>query len=118
MKTLKCIIQQLNIDEHQWPIELIEQIYNENIEIFNKKVIKKCGIIIGYRYRPYETVFRINSNKSYYINNNHVRAFNASSSYTCYPAYIFICFYIIYLIKIFIEFLFSFIQMISSPILS
>ncbi|UJR11896.1 hypothetical protein I4U23_016074 [Adineta vaga] len=113
LNTLQCIVQQLNISSiqyEQWSdkslyINHIEQIYNENIEIFNKKVIRKCGILIGYRYRPAnEKIFRINTNKSYYLDKNNVRLFDASCAYTCYIAYIVICISICYSLKNLVEF--------------
>jgi len=67
LKTLQCIVKQLNISE-QWSdksiyINHIKEIYNENIELFNKEVIKKCGILIGYRYRSNDNIYSKISNK-------------------------------------------------------
>ncbi|CAF3731146.1 unnamed protein product [Rotaria socialis] len=65
-------------------IETIEQIYNRNSTEFNRKVIIKCGILIGYLYRPTDKdVFQTYSNQLYQFN-EHVRILDASSSYTPY----------------------------------
>jgi hypothetical protein len=105
--TLKCILEQLSISSREylhWPeksmyIKKIEEIYDKNPILFNKKVIKTCGILIGYLYRPRnEYVFPGDSYEYYYFTKN-VRVFDASSSYTPYISYILVGLFIYFIFK-------------------
>ncbi|CAF4047812.1 unnamed protein product, partial [Adineta steineri] len=116
ISTLECIVKQLTnssteyIHKSDKPIysNQIEQIYNENPEVFNKKVIKKCGIMIGYRYRPAYS-------HKYQQFSSSVRAFDASYHYTCYVDYIVIGAFICFLFKSMIEFIPLISQLIYPP---
>ncbi|CAF1233639.1 unnamed protein product [Rotaria magnacalcarata] len=101
--TLQCIVEQLNISptvfkmwlEKSMQIKNIEQIYDQNITVFNERVIKRCGILIGYFYRPENAYSNLKTVDEYYKSSSDMRIFDASSSYTTYTSHVlvglFIC---------------------------
>ncbi|CAF2057228.1 unnamed protein product [Rotaria magnacalcarata] len=107
MNTLRCIARQLNIPSREFSrwseeskhIQNIEEIYNKNPKVFNKKVIKKCGIIIGYLYKPTgEYIFPGYSYEPHRFHDD-VRVFDASCNYTPYASYFVIFFFIYFMFK-------------------
>ncbi|CAF3048726.1 unnamed protein product, partial [Rotaria sp. Silwood2] len=92
IKTLRCIVKCVGIPVKEflnWPekiiyVENIEKIYKQNVSLFNEKVIKKCGILLGYLYVPSNEVTYKVDGHSYYGLTENVRAFDASSSYISY----------------------------------
>ncbi|CAF3331790.1 unnamed protein product [Rotaria socialis] len=105
--TLRCIIQQLNVSSSefmQWSeksmyIKNIENIYNQNPKEFNRKVIIKCGILIGYLYRPTNEYFFPSYKYEAYRYHEDLRIFNASFFYTPSCSYIFLCIIVCLLFK-------------------
>ncbi|CAF3845012.1 unnamed protein product [Adineta steineri] len=85
IKILRCIVREfhdspteyINWFEKSLYVEKIKEMYNENPTFFNKVVISKCGILIGYLYQPtneyvfssYSSKYHIFSDKSH-INTN------------------------------------------------
>jgi len=106
INTLRCIVEQLAISSTEfmrWPeksiyIERIEQIYNKNPEVFNRKVIRKCGILIGYLYRPRNEYVYPADSYEYHQFSKHVRVFDASSSYIPYMSYVLVGLFIYFLL--------------------
>ena len=94
--SLRCIVRHLGVSPHeyiQWPeksmyITAVEQIYNRNATEFNMKVIKKCGVFVGYLYRPIgEKVHRSKSRYAFKFRKMDV-ALDASSPYYPYKTYL------------------------------
>ena len=114
LDTLQCIVEQLNISpgvfslwfEKSMHIKNIEQIYDQNTTIFNEKVIKTCGILIGYFFRPKNEYPYLRDEQEYYKSGKRVRIFDASSSYTSYMSHIavalFLCIVLKLLVNVFI----------------
>lgn len=69
-------------------MEKIEQIYDRNPRVFNRMVIKKCGILIGYLYRTTNEYVFPGDSYEYHQFSKQVRLFDASSSYTPYISYV------------------------------
>jgi hypothetical protein len=107
INTLRCIVEQLTISSTEfmrWPeksiyIEKIEQIYNKNPGVFNRRVIRKCGILIGYLYQPRNEYVYPADSYEYHQFNKHVRVFDASSSYIPYMSYVLVGLFIYFLLK-------------------
>ena len=97
-KTLRCIVEQLTIPSEEymyWPekslyIKKIEQIYNRNSKVFNRRVIRKCGILIGYLYRPRNEYVLPANSYGHHQFNEEARVFDTASSYTPYLSYVLI----------------------------
>ncbi|CAF1613166.1 unnamed protein product [Rotaria magnacalcarata] len=106
-ETLKCIAEQVNIFstdlslqfEKSMYIKNIEQIYNQNATSFNKKVIKTCGILIGYVFRPRNEYPYLRNEDEYSKSGNHFRIFDVSSSYITYVSHVAVVLFICYLFK-------------------
>ncbi len=102
--TLKCIAQQIDVDqlkfENSMYIQLIEEIYDRNATDFNMKVIIKCGILLGYLYDcATEKVYTWYSNEPYIFTFS-AAAFDASTSYSSYVTYVFGSLLILWCIEI------------------
>jgi hypothetical protein len=70
-------------------IKTIEQIYAQNATAFNMKVIARCGIVLGYLYRPEgELAYTINSKSAVKFRKLDV-ALDASSPYYPYKTFLF-----------------------------
>ncbi|CAF3796000.1 unnamed protein product [Rotaria sordida] len=96
INTLRCIGKQLGISSREfihWSeksicSEKIEQIYKQNPSVFNIKAISKCGIVIGYLYRPTNEFIYPGYSYEQVKFSDHVRVFDASCSYTPYISYV------------------------------
>ncbi len=96
IKTLRCIVRQLDVKPTsyiKWHdkatfVERIEEIYGRNSTAFNMKVITKCGILIGYLYRPQDSKVYMPGWKLPYLFNNRDIALDTSSSYFPYKTYL------------------------------
>lgn len=105
--TLQCIINQLVIfplEHTQWLgksyyIEKIEKFYDRNTRVFNNRVIKKCGILIGYLYQPSKELVYTSDLYGHYEFSKKVRIFDVSSSYTPYISYVLMGLFICVLFK-------------------
>ncbi|CAF3517338.1 unnamed protein product [Rotaria socialis] len=94
--TFQCIVEQLNISstvfkmwlEKSMHTKSIEQIYDQNITIFNERVIKRCGLLIGYFYRPEKAYPNLKKRDKYYKSSSDMRIFDVSSSYTTYTSHV------------------------------
>lgn len=95
IETLRCIVKQVGIPTKEflsWPekvtyVKRIEEIYKQNASLFNEKVIKKCGILVGYLYEPSNEVTYKVDGHNYYGFVKNVRAFDASWYYIPYLSY-------------------------------
>ncbi|UJR12521.1 hypothetical protein I4U23_016696 [Adineta vaga] len=99
MKTLRCIVRQFDIlstsymkwNDKEIFVKKIEEIYEQNSTIFNMKVITKCGILIGYLYRPQDSiVFMSGWNVSHLFHDLDI-GLDTASSYFSYTIYFCIC---------------------------
>jgi hypothetical protein len=97
VQTLCCIVKQVGIPPKEflsWPeksvyVKKIEEIYNRDPDLFNEKVIKKCGILLGYLFYPWkEDIYKVDEYIGYQLEEN-VRVFDASWSYTTHLSHIF-----------------------------
>jgi hypothetical protein len=78
IRTLRCIAKHLQANseltyrtwiEKSEYVEYINQEYSKNSTLFNKLVLTKCGILVGYLYRPiYEKAFIRNKENKFYEN--------------------------------------------------
>ncbi|CAF4998524.1 unnamed protein product [Rotaria sp. Silwood1] len=65
INTLQCIVEQLNVSTKEvldWHnkslyIKKIEDIYNSNSSVLSMTLSSKCGIVIGYFYKPKNEIF-------------------------------------------------------------
>ncbi|CAF1523742.1 unnamed protein product [Adineta steineri] len=107
IKTLRCIVRELTISptvymkwfEKSLYVEKIKEMYNEKAIFFNKNVISKCGILIGYLYQPRNEYVCLSNSFNYRQFNDNVRIFDTSSSYIPYISYIFVSLFIYFLYK-------------------
>lgn len=91
IKTLKCIVKYLEQNSHienQFFVEKSEYIkfinseYAKNSSQFNKLILTKCGILIGYLYRPqFDKAFIPTREHNFYVNDI---AFDATKQYCSY----------------------------------
>jgi len=93
IRTLKCIVKNLQSNpettskilvEKSEYVKYINEEYAKNSTLFNMLVLTKCGILIGYLYRPiYEKAFIRNREHKFYTNDI---AFDAQRRYcSFYP---------------------------------
>ncbi|CAF1425063.1 unnamed protein product, partial [Adineta steineri] len=107
IKTLRCIVRELTISptvymkwfEKSLYVEKIKEMYNEKAIFFNKNVISKCGILIGYLYQPRNEYVCLSNSFNYRQFNDNVRVFDTSSSYIPCISYIFVSLFIYFLYK-------------------
>jgi hypothetical protein len=124
INTLRCIVEQLTISSTEfmrWPeksiyIEKIEQMYNQNPIVFNKKVITKCGILIGYLYQPTNEYVFPGYSYEYHKFSENVRAFDTSCSYTPYVSYVLVGLFIYLSLQTVVHLIRTIIQLISLPV--
>jgi len=97
IRTLRCIVRQFDLSPNEYMhwieksmyVKTIEQIYAQNATVFNMKVIVRCGIILGYLYRPEgELAYTINSKYTFKFKKLDV-ALDASSPYYPYKTFLF-----------------------------
>ena len=102
IQTLRCIVKQIGIPSKEfssWPekaiyVKKIEEIYDRNPSLFNEKVIKKCGILLGYLFYPWgEDIYKVDEYIGYQLQKD-VRMFDASCYYIPYLSFLFTFFLI------------------------
>lgn len=95
-KTLSCIAQEIvilkkessNWHEETTYIKEIEEFYKQHTKIFNEKVIRKCGILLGDLYEPViEVLYKADENSNYRFDEN-ARVFDISQDYITYLPFI------------------------------
>uniref|UniRef100_A0AC34FBN2 RING-type domain-containing protein n=1 Tax=Panagrolaimus sp. ES5 TaxID=591445 RepID=A0AC34FBN2_9BILA len=94
LETLKCVLNTLltkstkkfnkKIKVKSDLVDYIEAEYSKNSTSFNMLVLTKCGILIGYLYKPHDSSERaFKPKKEHYLYSNNI-AFEASKPYVSY----------------------------------
>jgi hypothetical protein len=96
IRTLRCIVRQLNVTPLEYSawleksnyVTFIEAKYKTDVVQFNKAVLTKCGVLIGYLYRPKgELAYLPNSQLAFQFRSLDVAL---DASYPYYPYFSFL----------------------------
>lgn len=122
INTLQCIVKRLGVlpteflnwHDKSMYITRIEDIYNPSPQVLNMALMSKCGIAIGYFYKPRNENFFPGYLYSHHQFNEQVRLFDASCSYTPYVSYVLVGCFVYFLLKNFVRLVQMFMNRFSS----